>query len=166
VTYEPDWSDKVEPYAAGIGLAGDAVGLGTAATGVGIPVGATVAAVANIPNTVIDGYQTVRDTYRSFRDNGSSLNSALWNGGEFLLGTLGLKFLSNINKAKKSGVAAEKLSTGVERRANSATKRVGTGAGRVRARQSAKRKAAYNAKRDEALKESTEKLRRRGVRPS
>jgi hypothetical protein len=55
-TYEKDWSDKLEPYAAGIGLAGDVIGLGTAATGVGIPVGTVIAGFANIPNLIIDGY--------------------------------------------------------------------------------------------------------------
>jgi hypothetical protein len=54
--YEKDWSDKVEPYAAGIGLAGDAIGLGAATTGIGVPVGAAIAGFANAPNLIIDGY--------------------------------------------------------------------------------------------------------------
>ena len=98
IIYEEDWSDRWEPYAAGIGLAGDAVGLGTAATGVGIPVGAAIAGFANIPNLIIDGYQTARDTWRSFKDNGNSLKSAAWTGGEFILDAAGLKALQYINK--------------------------------------------------------------------
>jgi len=54
--YEEDWSDKLEPWAAGVGLAGDAIGLGAAATGVGIPIGTAIASVANVPNLIIDGY--------------------------------------------------------------------------------------------------------------
>ena len=58
IQYEPDWSDKWEPYAAGLGLTGDAIGIGAAATGVGIPAGTFIAGMANIPNLVIDGYQS------------------------------------------------------------------------------------------------------------
>ena len=55
--YNDDWSDKVEPYTAALGLAGDAIGLGTATTGVGIVPGAIIAGATNIPNIIIDGYQ-------------------------------------------------------------------------------------------------------------
>ena len=75
ITYEEDWSDKLEPWAAGVGLAGDAVGLGVAATGVGIPIGTAIAGYANVPNLFIDGYQTIRDAWRSYKDNGASLGS-------------------------------------------------------------------------------------------
>ena len=166
IVYEEDWSDKLEPYAAGLGLAGDAVGLGAAATGVGIPVGTVVAAVTNVPNLVIDGYQTVRDGYRAYKDNGASLGSAAWNAGEFVLDAAGLKFLSYINKSRKAGIAAAKTFSGLEKAATSPYRRVGTGAGRVMARKSAERKAAYNAARNKALKESNEELVKKGVRAS
>ena len=167
VEYEPDWSDKLEPYAAGLGLAGDAIGLGAAATGVGIPVATVVSGVANIPNLVIDGYQTIRDAVRSYKDNGNSLGSAAWNGGEFLLDVLGLKFLNSINKASKAGVASKKILSSTEKALSSKPwKRVGTGAGRVMAQQSSKAKRIYNAKRAAALAESNRVLARRGVRPS
>lgn len=157
--YEEDWSDKLEPYAAGVGLAGDVVGLGAAATGIGIPVGTTIAGFANIPNLIIDGYQTARDAWRSYKDNGASLGSAAWNGGELILDTAGLKFLSSINKAAKAGVASEKYLTSTEKALDSKPwKRVGTGHGRVRARQSANHKRKYNAKRNKALEESNVEL--------
>jgi hypothetical protein len=165
--YEEDWSDKWEPYAAKIGLAGDVIGLGTAATGVGIPVGTAIAGFANIPNLIIDGYQTARDTWRSFNDNGNSLGSAAWNGGELILDAAGLKALQYINKAAKAGVAPEKYLTSTEKALDSKPwKRVGTGHGRVRARQSADHKRKYNSSRNKALEESNIELAKRGVRPA
>ena len=167
ITYEEDWSDKLEPWAAGVGLAGDAVGLGAAATGVGIPVGTAIAGYANIPNLFIDGYQTIRDAWRSYKDNGASLGSTAWNGGEFILDALGLKALQYINRAAKAGVASEKYLTSTEKALDSKPwKRVGTGHGRVRARQSANHKRKYNAKRNKALEESNVELAKRGVRPA
>ena len=162
--YEADWSDKVEPYAASLGLAGDAVGIGAGLTGVGVPVGAAIAGFANVPNLIIDGYQTVRDAYRSYKDNGASLNSALWNGGELILDAAGLKILSSINKAKRAGVAAEQVYSNIERKAAKPYGRVGTGVGHRIANATRKRKSLYNASRAEALKESTEYLGKRGVR--
>lgn len=163
-TYEKDWSDKLEPYAAGIGLAGDVIGLGTAATGVGIPVGTVIAGFANIPNLIIDGYQTARDTWRSFNDGGNSLGSAAWNGGEFLLDVAGLKALQYINKAQRAGVSAEQVISSMERKATHPYKRVGTGASRSRLRKSAESKRSYNAGRNKALEESTSTLAKKGVR--
>jgi len=167
ITYEEDWSDKLEPWAAGVGLAGDAVGLGAAATGVGIPVGTAIAGFANVPNLFIDGYQTIRDAWRSYKDNGASLGSTAWNGGEFILDALGLKALQYINKAAKAGVASEKYLTSTEKALDSKPwKRVGTGHGRVRARQSANHKREYNSRRNKALEESNVELAKRGVRPA
>ena len=167
ITYEEDWSDKLEPWAAGVGLAGDAVGLGAAATGVGIPIGTAIAGYANIPNLFIDGYQTIRDAWRSYKDNGASLGSTAQNGGEFILDALGLKALQYVNKAAKAGVASEKYLTSTEKALDSKPwKRVGTGHGRVRARQSANHKRKYNAKRNKALEESNVELAKRGVRPA
>lgn len=162
--YEEDWSDKLEPYAAGLGLAGDAIGIGAGMTGIGVPVGAVISGAANVPNLIIDGYQTLRDAYRTYNDNGASLGSALWNGGELILDAAGLKILSSINRAKKAGVATQQVLNGAERTATSSYRRVGTGAGRVMARKSAKRKSLYNVGRAKALEESTSELAKRGVR--
>lgn len=165
-TYEKDWSDKVEPYASAFGLAGDAIGLGTAVSGVGIPVGTAIAGVANLPNLIIDGYQTLRDAYRTYKDKGQGAQSAAWNAGELVLDAAGLKILSNINKAAKAGIATNKALTSTEKAATSSYRRVGTGAGRVMAKASAKRKSLYNAARNEALRQSNIELAKRGVRPS
>lgn len=164
VVYEEDWSDKLEPYAAGLGLAGDAVGIGTSLTGVGVPIGATIAGIANVPNLIIDGYQTVRDAVRSYNDNGQSLGSAAWNGGELILDATGLKVLSSINRAKKAGVATEQVLTSAQKKATSSYRRVGTGAGRTMARKSAEHRRLYNAGRRQALEEANSYLAKRGVR--
>lgn len=89
--YKEDWSDKVEPYTSAIALGADAVGLGTAATGFGVPVGAAIAGIGNIPNLMVDGYQAVRDWYRTIND-GAPISDALWNTGEFGLDALGAKY--------------------------------------------------------------------------
>lgn len=87
-----DWADKVEPYTAGLALAGDAIGLGTAATGVGVPVGAAIAGIANVPNLLIDGYQTARDWYNTINEDSSNWKSAVWNTGETILDLIGAKY--------------------------------------------------------------------------
>lgn len=162
--YEEDWSDKLEPYAAGLGLAGDAVGIGAGLTGIGVPVGAAIAGIANVPNLIIDGYQTVRDAYRAYNDNGASLNSALWNGGELILDATGLKILSTINKSKTARVAARQVYSNSERKVAKPYGRIGTGVGHRLVSESRRRKVKYNAKRDIALEESTNTLAKRGVR--
>lgn len=90
--YKDDWADKIEAYTAGLALAGDAIGLGTAATGVGIPIGATIAGIANVPNLLVDGYQAVRDWYRTINDGGEGWQSAAWNTGETLVDLIGAKY--------------------------------------------------------------------------
>lgn len=90
--YEEDWSDKVEPYTAGLGLASDVVGLTTAATGVGAPIGGTIALIGNVPNFIVDAYQMGRDWYRYYNDGGgNNLKGALWNTGETVLDMIGGK---------------------------------------------------------------------------
>lgn len=159
VIYEKDWSDKVEPWTAGIGLAADAVGLGTAATGIGAPAGAIIALAGNVPNVLVDGYQFVRDIYRSATDGGTNnVWSAVGNGGEFALSLLGMKLISALNKSKIAHMASKKVISATERKASGELYRVGSGATRVMARKAAMRKAAYNAARKKALRESTEVL--------
>lgn len=164
--YEDDWSDKVEPYTAALGLAGDVVGLGTAATGVGFVPGAIIAGAANIPNIVIDGYQFGRDIYRSINDgwteNGKSV---LWNGAELALDYLPVKALKYLNKAKIASVASAKTYNAVERKAHSIYRRVGTGAGRVQAQKAFKAKTKYNHARDQAFTQAVDYLSKRGIRP-
>lgn len=90
--YKDDWADKIEAYTAGLALAGDAIGLGTAATGVGVPIGATIAGIANVPNLLVDGYQAVRDWYRTINDGGEGWQSAAWNTGETIVDLIGAKY--------------------------------------------------------------------------
>lgn len=80
INYEDDWSDKIEPYVFALGLGADAIGLGTALTGVGAPIGAAIAGIGNIPNLIVDSYQTVRDWNRVYNNKGS-IKDALWNTG-------------------------------------------------------------------------------------
>lgn len=93
--YEEDWSDKIEPWTSGIGLASDAIGIGTAATGIGAPVGAIIAGVGNIPNIIVDGYQTVRDWKRVYDGDYNQTRNALWNTAETALDLLGAKFIKD-----------------------------------------------------------------------
>lgn len=164
--YNDDWSDKVEPYTAALGLAGDVIGLGTAATGIGAIPGAIIAGLANIPNTIIDGYQFGRDIYRGINDgwdeNGKSV---LWNGAELALDYLPVKALKYLNKAKTASVASAKTYSAAERKAHSTYRRVGTGAGRVQAQKAFKAKNRYNHARDQAFTQAVDYLSKRGIRP-
>lgn len=91
IEYEHDWSDKIEPYTSAIALGGDVIGLGTALTGVGAPAGAAIAGIANIPNLVVDGYQSYRD-WKRVKDDNASIAPAIWNTGELLLDLFGAKY--------------------------------------------------------------------------
>ena len=164
--YNDDWSDKVEPYTAALGLAGDVVGLGTAATGIGVIPGSIIAGLANIPNIVIDGYQFGRDIYRGINDSwDENGKSVLWNGAELGLDYLPVKALKYLNKAKIASVASAKTYTAAERKALSNYRRVGTGAGRVQARKAFKAKTRYNQARDQAFTQAVDYLSKRGIRP-
>lgn len=164
--YNDDWSDKVEPYTAALGLAGDVVGLGTAATGIGVIPGAIIAGATNIPNIVIDGYQFGRDIYRSINDGwDENGKSALWNGVELALDYLPVKALKYLNKAKIATVAQAKTYTAAERKSYSTYRRVGTGVGRVQAQKAFKAKTRYNQTRNQAFTQAVDYLSKRGVRP-
>lgn len=105
--YEEDWSDKIEPWTAGLGLTSDAVGLGTVATGVGAPIGGTIALIGNIPNFIVDAYQMGRDWYRYYNDGGGgNLKDALWNTGETALDVIGGKLVSKRLKRVNDKAAA------------------------------------------------------------
>lgn len=164
--YEDDWSDKVEPYTAALGLAGDVIGLGTAATGIGFVPGSIIAGLANIPNIVIDGYQFGRDIYRGINDGwDENRKSALWNGAELALDYIPVKALKYLNKAKTATVASAKMYTATEKKSQSIYKRIGTGAGRAQARKAFKAKARYNQARDQAFTQAVDYLSKRGIRP-
>lgn len=164
--YNDDWSDKVEPYTAALGLAGDLVGLGAASTGIGVIPGSIIAGLANIPNIVIDGYQFGRDIYRGINDGwNENGKSVLRNGAELALDYLPAKALKYLNKAKTASVAPAKTYTAVERKALSTYRRVGTGARRVQAQKAFEAKVRYNQARDQAFKQAVDYLSKRGIRP-
>lgn len=113
--YEEDWSDKIEPWAAGLGLASDAVGLGTAVTGVGAPIGGTIALIGNIPNFILDAYQMGRNWYRYYNDGGGdNLKDALWNTGETALDVIGGKLVSKGLSGVNDKAFAEKLNARIQ----------------------------------------------------
>ena len=86
------FTEKYEPWAAGLALSGAGVGLATASTGYGIVPGAIYNYGANIPSTVIDAIQTGRGIYKlATGTEDASWGETLWNAGEFALGALGLK---------------------------------------------------------------------------
>lgn len=91
--YPLDWSDKVEPYTTKIAMGADALGLTAAATGVGAGVGGTIATIGNVPNLLVDLYQTGRDLYRSRNDRNYGFKPALINAGETVLDLIGVKAL-------------------------------------------------------------------------
>lgn len=164
--YEEDWSDKAEPYASYIGLAGDAIGIGAGLTGIGLPIGSAIAMGANIPNVIIDGYQFIRDGIRTYKDKGKSLPNTLSNLAELGLDALGVKALSNLNKAKKASIASKNIITPRQRKATSGYHRIGTGASRSRLRQKYENNIKYNAELNKALNNSINVLNKRGVRAS
>jgi hypothetical protein len=95
-TYPLDWSDKVEPYTNIIAMGGDAIGAAAAATGVGAAAGGTIAVIGNVPNLLVDLYQTGRDLYRVYNDNDYGFQPALINGAETVLDLFGVKGLNRI----------------------------------------------------------------------
>lgn len=70
-----EYAKSYEPAAAALSLGG--LGIATSATGA--PIGSAIA--SQIPSTVIDGYQAVRDWYKTAKGN-NNLGSALWNTAE------------------------------------------------------------------------------------
>lgn len=65
-----EYAKSYEPAAAALSL-----GVATSATG------SAIAIASQIPSTVIDGYQAVRDWYKTAKGN-NNLGSALWNTAE------------------------------------------------------------------------------------
>ena len=82
--------ESYEPAAAALGIA-------TSATGVGAPIGSAIAVASQIPSTVIDGYQAVRNWYKTAKGN-NNLGSALWNTAETGLDLAGAKAAKTLAK--------------------------------------------------------------------
>ena len=92
-----EYAESYEPAAAALSLGGLGVGIATSATGVGAPIGSAIAIASQIPSTVIDGYQAVRDWYKTAKGN-NNLGSALWNTAETGLDLAGAKAAKTLAK--------------------------------------------------------------------
>lgn len=92
-----EYAESYESAAAALSLGGLGVGIATSATGVGAPIGSAIAIASQIPSTVIDGYQAVRDWYKTAKGN-NNLGSALWNTAETGLDLAGAKATKTLAK--------------------------------------------------------------------
>ena len=92
-----EYAESYEPAAAALSLGGLGVGMAASATGVGAPIGSAIAIASQIPSTVIDGYQAVRDWYKTAEGN-NNLGSALWNTAETGLDLAGAKAAKTLAK--------------------------------------------------------------------
>lgn len=90
-----EYAESYEPAAAALSLGGLGVGIATSATGA--PIGSAIAIASQIPSTVIDGYQAVRDWYKTAKGN-NNLGSALWNTAETGLDLAGAKATKTLAK--------------------------------------------------------------------
>lgn len=90
-----EYAKSYEPAAAALSLGGLGVGIATSATGA--PIGSAIAIASQIPSTVIDGYQAVRDWYKTAKGN-NNLGSALWNTAETGLDLAGAKATKTLAK--------------------------------------------------------------------
>ena len=90
-----EYAESYEPAAAALSLGGLGVGIATSATGA--PIGSAIAIASQIPSTVIDGYQAVRDWYKTAKGN-NNLGSALWNTAETGLDLAGAKAAKTLAK--------------------------------------------------------------------
>ena len=88
-----EYAESYEPAAAALSLGG----LGIATSAVGAPIGSAIAIASQIPSTVIDGYQAVRDWYKTAKGN-NNLGSALWNTAETGLDLAGAKAAKTLAK--------------------------------------------------------------------
>ena len=91
------YAESYEPATAALSLGGLGVGMVASATGVGAPVGSAIAIASQIPSTVIDGYQAVRDCYKT-GEGYRNLGSALWDTAETGLDLAGAKAAKTLAK--------------------------------------------------------------------
>ncbi len=91
------YADKYEPTASMLSLGGLGLGGITAATGIGAPIGGAIAVASQVPSTVIDGYQTARDWYKTAKGDNRAW-SAFWNTVETGLDLAGAKVAKTLSK--------------------------------------------------------------------
>lgn len=87
--------NTLDEYAKSYEPAAAALSLGIATSATGAPIGSAIA--SQIPSTVIDGYQAVRDWYKTAKGN-NNLGSALWNTAETGLDLAGAKATKTLAK--------------------------------------------------------------------
>lgn len=141
-------ADKWEPTAAAISLGSLGLGAGISTTAVGAPIGGFIAGVGQLPSLVIDGYQTGRGWYKTFKESPSNFGSAVWNTLETGADILGAKFKGGSNFLRSSIHKPDYYPKHHSPRVN------------------AMRKRQVDIVLNQQKKEATEKLAKRGVRPS
>lgn len=146
-------ADKWEPTAAAISLGSLGLGAGISTTAVGAPIGGIIAGVGQLPSLVIDGYQAGRGWYKTFKDSPSNFGSAVWNTLETGADILGAKFAKALVKGGSNFLRPSIHKPGYYPKHYSP-------------RVNAMRKKQANAVLNQQKKEATEKLAKKGVRPS
>lgn len=145
--------DKWEPTAAAISLGSLGLGAGIGATAAGAPIGGIIAGVGQLPSLVIDGYQAGRGWYKTFKESPSNFGNAVWNTLEFGTDISGAKVASALAKGGSNFFRPKVYKPGHYPKSPSQ---------RINAMQKRHAEIALNQQK----KEATEKLAKRGVRPS
>ena len=146
-------ADKWEPTAAAISLGSLGLGTGISTTAVGAPIGGIIAGVGQLPSLVIDGYQAGRGWYKTFKESPSNFGNAVWNTLETGAGILGAKFASALAKGGSNFLRSNVYKPGCYPKHHSP-------------RVNVMRKRQVDVVLNQQKKEATEKLAKRGVRPS
>lgn len=146
-------ADKWEPTAAAISLGSLGLGAGISTTAVGAPIGGIISGVGQLPSLVIDGYQAGRGWYKTFKDSPSNFGSAVWNTLETGADILGAKFAKALVKGGSNFLRPSIHKPGYYPKHNSP-------------RVNAMRKKQANVVLNQQKKEATERLAKKGVRPS
>ena len=146
-------ADKWEPTAAAISLGSLGLGVGISTTAVGAPIGGIIAGVGQLPSLVIDGYQTGRGWYKTFKESPSNFGSAVWNTLETGADILGAKFASALVKGGSNLLRPRVHKPDYYPKHHSP-------------RVNAMRKRQVDVVLNQQKKEATKKLAKKGVRPS
>ena len=146
-------ADKWEPTAAAISLGSLGIGAGISTTAVGSPIGGIIAGIGQLPSLVIDGYQAGRSWYKTFKESPSNFGSAVWNTLETGADILGAKFASALAKGGSNFLRSSVHKPSYYPKHHSP-------------KVNAMRKRQIDVVLNQQKKEATEKLVKRGVRPS
>lgn len=145
--------DKWEPAATGLSLGSLVLGTGISATAAGAPIGGIIAGVGQLPSLAIDGYQAGRGWYKTFKESPSNFRNAAWNTFETGIDIFGAKLASALAKEGSKFFRPNVYKPGHYPKYHSP-------------RVNAMRKRQADAVLNQQKKEATERLAKRGVRPS